>query len=171
VYRKVPSATGAEDGPRRRDLGSTERDLRASHDGNGQDVSVCGGRSVKCAWVCRFYAENAERFLADEVMQPGRAQLRAVSAAGRRSGRHALELSFWQAMRFAAPALMAGNVVLLKHASNVRNARSSLRNCSQRWLSPGRIPDAACRPGQSRQTPRRSARCGRDAHRQRDGGN
>jgi succinate-semialdehyde dehydrogenase/glutarate-semialdehyde dehydrogenase len=77
----------------------------------------------KCATACRFYAEHAEGYLADEPV-PGES-VGAVRAYGtyRPLGPVLAVMPWnfplWQAMRFAAPALMAGNVGLLKHASNV----------------------------------------------------
>jgi succinate-semialdehyde dehydrogenase/glutarate-semialdehyde dehydrogenase len=86
----------------------------------GKTLRSAVDEAVKCAWGCRFYAENAERFLADEI----------VETTASRSYIHYQPLGpilvvmpwnypFWQVFRFIAPGLMAGNVGLLKHASNV----------------------------------------------------
>jgi succinate-semialdehyde dehydrogenase/glutarate-semialdehyde dehydrogenase len=74
----------------------------------------------KCATGCDYYAENAERFLSDEVVETSpRKSFVAYRPIGVVLAVMPWNFPFWQVIRFAAPALMAGNAGVLKHASNV----------------------------------------------------
>jgi succinate-semialdehyde dehydrogenase/glutarate-semialdehyde dehydrogenase len=89
----------------------------------GKTLKAAKAEALKCAKACRFYAEHAEAFLADEPADPGAVGAKQAYTRYLPIGPVLAVMPWnfplWQAMRFAAPALMAGNVGLLKHASNV----------------------------------------------------
>ena len=73
----------------------------------------------KCAWVCEYYASNADHFLKDyEVNTEASRSWVRYDSMGIIFGIMPWNFPFWQVMRFAAPTLMAGNVVMIKHAPN-----------------------------------------------------
>lgn len=99
----------------------------------GKPLQSAVDEAVKCAWACRYYAENAERFLADEVVETNasRSYIR-YQPIGAILAVMPWNYPFWQVVRFVAPALMAGNVGLLKHASNVPQCALKLEDVFRR---------------------------------------
>ncbi len=121
-YRKVPFAERARLMLKAADLFELEKEAhgRKMTTEMGKTLKSAVEEAAKCALACRYYAENAERFLADEAVQtPAKRSFVRYQPIGPVLAVMPWNFPFWQVVRFAAPALMAGNVGLLKHASNV----------------------------------------------------
>ncbi|MFJ4188740.1 NADP-dependent succinic semialdehyde dehydrogenase [Kitasatospora sp. NPDC089509] len=127
-YRSTPFAARAELMHRAADLLDREQEAvaRTMTEEMGKPLAAARAEAAKCAKAMRWYADHAEALLADEHPDPADV---ADSGAARAYVRYRplgpvlavmpWNFPFWQVIRFAAPALMAGNVGLLKHASNV----------------------------------------------------
>ena len=87
----------------------------------GKPLKQARGEVQKSAWACRYYAENAEYFLADQYknLEATRESIIQFAPLGVVYVIMPWNFPFWQLFRFAAPALMAGNTLLLKHAPSV----------------------------------------------------
>jgi acyl-CoA reductase-like NAD-dependent aldehyde dehydrogenase len=86
----------------------------------GKSITEAEAEVEKCAWNCDFFAEHAERFLADEKIATNATESYvAFRPLGVVLAIMPWNFPYWQVFRFAAPALMAGNTTVLKHASNV----------------------------------------------------
>ena len=86
----------------------------------GKLLTAARDEASKCALACRYYAEHGPRIVADERVVAGKERGHvAYHPLGVVLAVMPWNFPFWQVIRFAAPALVAGNVCLLKHASNV----------------------------------------------------
>ena len=103
----------------------------------GKVLQAAIEEAAKCAVACRYYAEHAEEFLADEpVRVPEENGYVAFQPLGVVLAVMPWNFPFWQVIRFAAPALCAGNVGLLKHASNVPQCALALEDLFRRAGAP-----------------------------------
>ncbi len=137
----------------------------------GKTLTSAKAEVHKCAKGFRYYAEHAEGMLADEPADPGTVGASRAYARYQPLGVVLAVMPWnfplWQAVRFAAPALMAGNVGILKHASNVPQCALYLADVIGRGGFPGRLfPDVADLVGPGRGNPARPAGGRRHAHRQ-----
>ena len=129
----------------------------------GKPLAQGRAEADKCAWVCDYYAEGAEGFLAPEpVATDASPQLRRFEPLGVVLAVMPWNFPLWQVFRFAAPALMAGNAGLLKHASNVSGCALAIEEILRdAGLPAGPLPDrsSSARPGwRSSSRPPRSRR-------------
>src|SRR4029077_12141798 len=103
----------------------------------GKTIRAARSEVEKCALGCRWYAEHAATLLADEpVVDAPTPSFVAHLPLGPILAVMPWNFPFWQVVRFAAPALMAGNVALLKHASNVPQCALALEELFARAGAP-----------------------------------
>ena len=99
----------------------------------GKTLKAAVEEAAKCAWGCRYYVEHAERLLADEPVETGTARTFVTyQPLGPILAVMPWNFPFWQVFRFASPALAAGNVALLKHASNVPQCALAIEDIFRR---------------------------------------
>jgi succinate-semialdehyde dehydrogenase/glutarate-semialdehyde dehydrogenase len=133
-WRRTTFAERAERMRRAAELLRQDRELlaRLATEEMGKPIAAAEAEIDKCAWVCEFYAEHAERLLAerDVPSEAARSYVR-YEPLGVILAIMPWNFPYWQVFRFAAPALMAGNVAVLKHASNVSGVALAIEQVLQ----------------------------------------
>ena len=95
----------------------------------GKPISASKGEINKCASLCRYYAENIEQFLTEEILfEEDKTSSLVYTPLGPLLGIMPWNFPYWQVIRFAVPAIAAGNTVLIKHASNVSGSALRLED-------------------------------------------
>ncbi len=99
----------------------------------GKPISQAISEIEKCAWVCEYYAENAEKHLSSKTIKTDASKSYvSYEPIGVVLAVMPWNYPFWQVFRFAAPALMAGNIGILKHASNVMRSANNIQKVFER---------------------------------------
>jgi succinate-semialdehyde dehydrogenase/glutarate-semialdehyde dehydrogenase len=135
TYRNVPFAERARLMLKAANLFEAEKEQNARKMTTemGKTYRSALDEAAKCALACRYYAENAEKFLADEVVNTSaKKSFVRYQPIGVILAVMPWNFPFWQVVRFAAPALMAGNIGLLKHASNVPQCALAIEDTFRR---------------------------------------
>ena len=106
----------------------------------GKVIGEARAEIEKCAWVCKYYAEEAESFMADELVETNASKsFISYEPIGIVLAIMPWNFPFWQVFRFAAPALMAGNAGVLKHASNVPGCALAIESIFKDAGFPGNL--------------------------------
>lgn len=103
----------------------------------GKPIRQARAEIEKCAWLCDYYAEHAERFLGDQPVATDAARSAVVfRPLGMVLAIMPWNFPYWQAFRFVVPALVAGNSIVLKHAANVSGCALAIEKLLQDCLPP-----------------------------------
>ncbi|MDT0685790.1 NAD-dependent succinate-semialdehyde dehydrogenase [Autumnicola psychrophila] len=117
------------------------KELMKNKEEYAKDITLEMGKPIKqslsevekCSWVCEYYAENAKEHLANELIETdAEKSYTSYEPMGVVLAVMPWNYPFWQVFRFAAPALMAGNIGVLKHASNVMKTAQNIQKVFER---------------------------------------